>query len=141
MRSNTWWRVLLAVVAVTFVVWTVATTDSGQDRGPEASDVASTTAPSSAASDVVKGLPVEVGQTLALIDKGGPYLSSRDDTVFMNREGRLPSQPRGYWREYTVPTPGSADRGARRIVRGKAGETYYTGDHYRTFKRIDRGSR
>lgn len=141
MRSKMWWRVLLAVVVVGYVVWNVTTTDSGQDRGSESSSVAPTSVPTGSVSDAVARLPVEVGQTLALIDKGGPYPYSRDDTVFSNREGRLPSQPRGYWREYTVPTPGSADRGARRIVRGKAGETYYTGDHYRTFTRLDGGSR
>lgn len=129
MRSNTWWRVLLAVVAITYVVWTVTADNSSDDTRPETSSVATT------------GLPAEVGETLALIEDGGPYPYSRDDTVFMNRERRLPARPRGYWREYTVPTPGSADRGARRIVRGADGETYYTGDHYRTFTRLDRGSR
>jgi ribonuclease T1 len=75
--------------------------------------------------------------TLALIERGGPFPYEKDGTVFMNREGRLPPQPRGYYREYTVPTPGAKNRGARRIVRGKAGETWYTRDHYRTFTRID----
>lgn len=133
MRSNTWWRVLLAVVAIAYVVSMVAANDSSEDRLPETS--------STAPADVKSNLPAEVVETLELIEDGGPYPYSRDDTVFMNREGRLPDRPRGYWREYTVPTPGSTDRGARRIVRGKAGETYYTADHYRTFKRLDRGSR
>jgi ribonuclease T1 len=57
--------------------------------------------------------------------------------VFNNPERRLPDEPRGFYREYTVPTPGSADRGARRIITGKNGEYYYTPDHYETFRRVD----
>jgi ribonuclease T1 len=79
----------------------------------------------------------EVEKTLALIEKGGPFPHRKDGSVFSNRERRLPSQPGGYYREYTVETPGSPDRGARRIIRGSAGETYYTRDHYGTFVRID----
>ncbi|MEZ5341580.1 MAG: ribonuclease domain-containing protein [Acidimicrobiales bacterium] len=59
-----------------------------------------------------------------------------DDSVFQNREGILPTQERGYYREYTVVTPGSDDRGARRIVAGEAGDLYYTADHYDSFKEI-----
>jgi ribonuclease T1 len=79
----------------------------------------------------------QIDATLALIERGGPFPHAKDGTVFGNREGRLPAQPHGYYREYTVPTPGAKNRGARRIVRGKGGETYYTRDHYRTFERID----
>lgn len=75
--------------------------------------------------------------TLALIESGGPFPYEKDGTVFGNREGRLPKKPRGYYREYTVPTPGASNRGARRIVRGREGETYYTRDHYGSFVRID----
>lgn len=82
-------------------------------------------------------LPPEARATLALIKQGGPFTHSRDGIVFGNREGLLPSQPRGYYREYTVPTPGSRDRGARRIVSGgRGGEYWYSADHYRSFKRI-----
>ena len=84
----------------------------------------------------LKQLPPEARQTLALIKAGGPFPYSKDGTVFGNREGLLPKQKRGYYREYTVKTPGSRDRGARRIVAGGAGELYYTEDHYRTFQRI-----
>jgi ribonuclease T1 len=76
-------------------------------------------------------------QTLSLIDRGGPYTSQKDGSTFSNREGRLPAQPRGYYREYTVPTPGAKNRGARRVVQGRGGETWYTRDHYKTFVRID----
>lgn len=84
----------------------------------------------------VSQLPPEGRETLALIKRGGPFPHARDGIVFQNREGRLPAQPRGYYREYTVPTPGARDRGARRIVAGRGGDYWYTADHYRTFKRI-----
>lgn len=79
----------------------------------------------------------QLEKTLALIERGGPFAHKQDASVFSNREQRLPSHPRGYYREYTVPTVGAKNRGARRVVRGKAGETWYTRDHYRTFVRID----
>ena len=84
-------------------------------------------------------LPPEAITTLHAIDAGGPYLYPRnDDTVFTNSEGLLPEHQTGYYREYTVVTPGSPDRGARRIVKGDGGELYYTDDHYRSFRRIAR---
>lgn len=81
-------------------------------------------------------LPKEGQQTLALIAKGGPYPYSRDGINFGNFEGLLPKQSGGYYSEYTVLTPGSSDRGARRIIVGKAGEKYYTDDHYASFSFI-----
>lgn len=81
-------------------------------------------------------LPPEARATLALIQKGGPFPNARDGVVFNNREGQLPKRSRGYYHEYTVPTPGARDRGARRIVRGGRGEIYYTDDHYRSFRRV-----
>jgi guanyl-specific ribonuclease Sa len=85
-------------------------------------------------------LPEEARATLKLIDAGGPFPYRRDGIVFQNRERRLPEQPRGYYREYTVPTPGSKDRGARRIVTGDKPPLvfYYTADHYKSFRRIER---
>jgi ribonuclease T1 len=85
-------------------------------------------------------LPVEGRRVLALIRAGGPYQFSQDDQVFGNFERVLPARDRGYYREYTVPTPGEPDRGARRIVAGNGGEKYYSGDHYATFKYIAEGS-
>lgn len=70
------------------------------------------------------------------IDRGGPFAYRKDGVTFENREARLAAHPRGYWHEYTVPTPGSDDRGARRIIAGGDGELFYTRDHYRTFLRI-----
>jgi ribonuclease T1 len=84
----------------------------------------------------VKALPPEARQTIALVRAGGPFPYARDGAIFGNRESRLPRRSRGYYREYTVKTPGARDRGPRRIVTGRGGEYYYTEDHYRTFRRI-----
>ncbi|OWW22053.1 ribonuclease domain-containing protein [Noviherbaspirillum denitrificans] len=85
-------------------------------------------------------LPKEAQLTLALIKQGGPYPYPKDGSVFGNYEGVLPKQKRGYYREFTVKTPGARNRGARRIVSGgepaTSGEYYYTDDHYATFRRI-----
>jgi ribonuclease T1 len=88
----------------------------------------------------VRALPQEARDVLALIRAGGPFPYERDGVVFGNREGLLPPQPRGYYHEYTVPTPGAKTRGARRIICGGARASpavcYYTSDHYRSFARI-----
>lgn len=90
-------------------------------------------------------LPPEARQTLRLIQLGGPFpYPNKDGSTFGNFERRLPPQTRGYYREYTVPTPGRRDRGPRRIIAGSghsgdvstSGEYYYTDDHYRSFRRI-----
>ncbi len=81
-------------------------------------------------------LPNEAHITLRLIDRRGPFPYPRDGVVFNNYERILPQQTRGYYHEYTVPTPGTHTRGARRIISGGAGERYYTADHYRSFSRI-----
>ena len=81
-------------------------------------------------------LPPETRTTMALIRKGGPFPYARDGAIFANREAILPRQRRGYYREYTVKTPGERTRGARRIVWGAGGEFYYTDDHYNHFRRI-----
>jgi ribonuclease T1 len=84
----------------------------------------------------LKDLPPEARQTLQLIKTNGPLPYKQDGKTFFNREGRLPKRAQGYYREYTVRTPGAKDRGARRIVAGNGGEFYYTEDHYRSFRRI-----
>ena len=83
-------------------------------------------------------LPPEAQRTIRLIDQGGPFPYDRDGIVFGNRERLLPLQAEGYYHEYTVVTPGSSDRGARRIIAGERGELYYTDDHYDSFKRVTR---
>lgn len=85
-------------------------------------------------------LPPEAIETLRLIEAGGPFPYDQDGATFQNRERILPARPRGYYREYTVETPGSPDRGARRVVTGDDGERYYTDDHYGTFRLIVGGS-
>ena len=84
----------------------------------------------------VSQLPAEARQILRLIDEGGPFPYAKDGAVFGNFEGLLPEQRRGYYHEYTVSTPGSRDRGARRIVTGQGGEIYYTDDHYNSFRAV-----
>ena len=92
----------------------------------------------------VGDLPAEGRRTLSAIRAGGPFASRRDGAVFGNRERLLPRRQRGYYAEYTVPTPGARNRGARRIIAGRggtddfrtSGEYYYTDDHYSSFRRI-----
>ena len=85
-------------------------------------------------------LPPQARTTLRQIDAGGPFPFRRDGIVFQNRETRLPEQTRSFYREYTVPTPGAGNRGARRIITGGQPPAvfYYTDDHYRSFARISR---
>jgi guanyl-specific ribonuclease Sa len=86
----------------------------------------------------LSALPTQAADTWKLIEAGGPYPYPRnDDVVFENREKRLPSKQSGYYHEYTVKTPGSADRGARRLISGQAHELFYTGDHYASFVVVD----
>jgi ribonuclease T1 len=85
---------------------------------------------------VLADLPTEALTTLTLIKQGGPFPYPKDGTTFSNREGRLPMRPDGYYKEYTVATPGARDRGARRIIAGSRGEFYYSDDHYRTFRLV-----
>lgn len=84
----------------------------------------------------VAQLPREARETIVLIRKHGPFPHAKDGAVFGNREGRLPKEKRGYYREFTVKTPAERTRGARRIVAGNGGELYYTDDHYNHFRRI-----
>ncbi len=93
-----------------------------------------------AATVSVAGLPGPGAQIHALIHQGGPFAHEKDGAVFGNRERLLPARERGYYREYTVTTPGARNRGARRIVCGGQARTpdicYYTADHYASFRRI-----
>jgi ribonuclease T1 len=95
----------------------------------------------SAASVALSSLPAEAQQTQQLILKGGPFPYRKDGSTFGNRERQLPAKPRGFYKEYTVKTPGSSDRGARRIVCGgpqpsQPEACFYTADHYASFRRI-----
>jgi ribonuclease T1 len=124
MSMRRWW-LWVALGLGLLVAWAVGARD---DRAPGSGAVE------------LRQLPREARETLALIRAGGPFPYAKDGTVFGNRERLLPRQARGYYTEYTVRTPGSRDRGARRIVAGgdprTSGEYWYTDDHYRSFRRI-----
>lgn len=109
---------------------TVSTTASLIDDGRGSASVSGL--PAVALSD----LPPEAARTYDLILEGGPYPYPQDDGVFGNREGSLPEQDSGWYREYTVETPGSDDRGARRFVVGEDGVFFYTDDHYTSFREV-----
>jgi ribonuclease T1 len=98
------------------------------------------TAPAAPPEVALADLPREAREVSALIRQGGPFRYERDGVVFGNRERILPAEPRGYYREYTVPTPGAKSRGARRIVCGGPKTAphacWYTNDHYQSFQRI-----
>ncbi|MFE6161071.1 ribonuclease domain-containing protein [Streptomyces sp. NPDC056486] len=124
-------RVLAALLVCLAVLVTGCSSASGGD--------AEASAPAWAhGMDTVQAdrLPAEARGTLRLIADGGPFPYAKDGSVFGNFEGELPKQRRGHYREYTVRTPGERDRGARRIVTGSGGETYYTDDHYASFKAV-----
>jgi len=101
-------------------------------------------APASATTDLptmtVAELPPEGVETLRLIRDGGPFPYSKDGSTFQNREGILPSEPKGAYQEFTVETPGSDDRGARRIIAGPDGSRFYTDDHYASFREVVSGA-
>ena len=131
---------LLALVCLALVA---ACSGTGQTAPVPAGPNATLTSPST---DPPTGLPVvqladlppEAAETMALIDAGGPFPYPQDGSSFENRESILPRRPKGYYHEYTVPTPGTSDRGARRFVTGSGGEVYYTDDHYQSFRTVRR---
>ena len=111
--------------------------EAGAESGAEAEP--SGTDPRSGLPVVGLGeLPPEAFDTVDLIDSGGPFPYGQDGSTFGNFEGYLPDESRGYYAEFTVETPGSEDRGARRIVAGDEGELYWTEDHYDSFEAIRR---
>jgi ribonuclease T1 len=137
---------LLAVAVLLLVWWWVGQgpgglLDEAAPGGTSAASSVSAAAPvpndeSGLPRVVASDLPAQARQTLDLIAAGGPYPYPRDGVVFQNRERLLPRKAGGYYREYTVPTPGEADRGPRRIITGKGGERYWTADHYASFSVI-----
>jgi guanyl-specific ribonuclease Sa len=124
---------LVALVAALAVGYGVRTWDGNGAGRPTLGPTAT-----SAAEVPLSQLPQQAATTIRLIEQGGPFpYPANDGVVFHNFEHRLPSEPDGYYHEYTVPTPGSPDRGARRIITGANGAFWYTGDHYGTFERVD----
>ena len=110
----------------------------GTDPPVPTETAASQTAPDGLPIVALAGLPAEAIETIALITAGGPFPYEQDGATFENRERLLPDRPRGYYREFTVETPGSPDRGPRRIVVGQDGDMYWTADHYDSFAWIAR---
>jgi ribonuclease T1 len=117
---------LAALIAVALVALL-----GGEESGTEPAQ--STSGQSGLSAEEAAG----VTAALSAIESGEPLPYEQDGGTFQNREGLLPDQPEGYYREYTVETPGSDDRGARRLVIGEDGETFYTRDHYSSFIEID----
>lgn len=95
--------------------------------------------PSGLATIAESALPAEARDVIHRIDSGGTFKYRQDGVTFQNREGLLPAEPRGYYREYTVTMPGASDRGPRRLILGRQGQLYYTPDHYRSFLWVVRG--
>ncbi len=132
--------VAATVLALAVLVWLAARAEPAAappgTATPPPATASATPAVAALGAVAYDGLPPEARETLRLIERGGPFPYRQDGAEFQNRERRLPLQGRGYYREYTVQTPGSPDRGARRIVTGRSGEIYYTDDHYDSFRRV-----
>lgn len=152
-------RLVTSVVTVLLLVavWWLQNRDTGTPEPDAARDTPSTSAPRTSAPQTsaprtsapgdssglptvdLADLPPEAAETVALIDAGGPFpYPGKDGSTFGNFERLLPARARGYYAEYTVPTPGAETRGARRIIAGDGGELYWTEDHYESFERIRR---
>ncbi|MEX0174373.1 ribonuclease domain-containing protein [Streptomyces sp. LMG1-1-1.1] len=137
-------RVLLALVLAVFLAGCssasggtgTATRTATPTRTAPSLPAAAPTGASGLPTVRVADLPPEARTTLRLIASGGPFPYTKDGTVFSNFEQILPREERGYYHEYTVKTPGAHGRGARRIVTGRNHETYYTADHYETFREV-----
>jgi ribonuclease T1 len=158
-RAPRWLRIAVAVAVAVVVGWLLIT-DSGDDSssaaatttsqsvdpvsdldpGPTVGDGAVDPGPAIGVSGLPAGfadeLPVEALDVLDAVESGGPHPYRQDGATFFNREGLLPPGDEGYYREYTVETPGSPDRGARRLVIGDRGEVFYTADHYDSFVEV-----
>ncbi|HEY0641714.1 MAG TPA: ribonuclease domain-containing protein [Pseudonocardiaceae bacterium] len=140
---------LVGLLALVLVGWLAGVGDDGRTRGTgdasgtsAAGVTAVATTPAAtvpAGATPLSALPPQAAEVYRLIEAGGPFRYQQDGRVFGNREGRLPARRSGHYHEYTVPTPGEDDRGARRLVTGADGELYYTADHYVSFVRVDPG--
>lgn len=141
---------LVVAVVVLAAVWWLGrgTSDDAGTSGVRPGATTSSSSPRTGGgtvTDPASGLPIvaradlppEALETLDLIEAGGPFPYDRDGVVFQNRERLLPVRARGWYHEYTVPTPGEDDRGARRIVTGEDGTEYWSPDHYATFDVIE----
>jgi guanyl-specific ribonuclease Sa len=132
--------ILLVIVVLAVTMWQQHTSAPVPDRGDVRTSQGDTDRASRTDSNGLPSfLPAEAGETLSRIARGGPFEHSQDGVVFGNYEGLLPKQPRGYYHEYTVETPGAHNRGTRRIITGGTPPVawYYTDDHYRSFRRFE----
>ena len=140
---------VLAAIVVGIVLTACGSTPKGSTTyGPGAGAAGAAATPSDAAqlapatpvsglrTVLVSQLPKQGVDTLRLIVSGGPFPYSKDGVTFSNREGLLPQHKSGWYHEYTVITPGSSDRGARRIIAGDDGGRFYTDDHYASFREV-----
>ena len=135
--SSTRSRAAVAALVAAIAAAGIVIPGLGGDDEPSAPPVEQTSAETGTAQIPSAEESGEIGRVLAAIDSGEPLPYEEDGGTFQNREGLLPDQPLGYYREYTVETPGSPDRGARRLVIGEGGEIYYSDDHYASFREID----
>ncbi len=139
--------VLFGLIAVSGCAGAATGTGAGAAGGGQQAAIADSRyadlAPAEPTSDLktmnVEQLPPEGIDTLELIASDGPFPYDKDGSTFSNREGILPQQPKGFYAEYTVDTPGSDDRGARRIIGGDDGSRFYTSDHYSSFREVVSG--
>ncbi|KAF1693374.1 ribonuclease domain-containing protein [Pseudoxanthomonas koreensis] len=138
-RSRALPRLLLAIVAVLLVAWLLLpSAPAPQTPAPTANGTQQASVPARAAA-LPGFLPAEAAAVISAIQTGTRLPHAQDGSVFGNRERRLPTRAHGWYREYTVPTPGLGHRGARRIVTGgdPPSEWYYTADHYETFRAFE----
>jgi ribonuclease T1 len=137
MRDRSRQRTVATLLIVALLV--IGLIVDGLSRRESSGDTVGSTCAAPAFDDgeiAVEELPWQATDVLERIESGGPFAYEQDGRTFQNRERLLPQRERGYYREYTVATPGSPDRGARRIVGGECGERYYTDDHYDSFDLI-----
>jgi ribonuclease T1 len=129
---------LVALLAALAVGYGVKAVDDGSGSSPTRSSAASSGPAAGVSAVALAALPPQAAATVRLIEAHGPFpYPHNDGVVFHNNEHRLPRERDGYYHEYTVPTPGATDRGGRRIITGRPGEYWYTGDHYETFQRVE----
>ncbi|WP_370892739.1 ribonuclease domain-containing protein [Janibacter sp. GXQ6167] len=144
-RRASWLRLVGGLIVIALAAWVLWSQGAGSGEATTSGSPSTTrTATASASSTPTSGLatiresalPPQARETLRLIRAGGPYPYARDGIGFGNREGVLPERSRGYYKEYTVRTPGVSHRGPRRIITGSQGDRYYTDDHYESFRQV-----
>lgn len=144
MRATSRYRSLITVVIGCLVaagmLFGCAPEQSGRSHSEPTTGVEQTPTDQASSGQTIAraALPAEARHTIKLIERGGPFPFDRDGVVFGNYERHLPNRQRGFYREYTVITPGISSRGARRIVVGRDGQMYYTADHYNSFRKVIR---